>query len=356
MSFAKDSASPDASSVASEDVPIQQVIFATQMGLQFEDLLDDDELEWSFEREALMIPVPKGIPKFELGQNLPDWVNMAASLKSGPKYIKEVIDLVLDHEARLNPTEENLLPNLKLYILDSFDEEKTAVADKKTPTTMRSTFSILTKWWNDKLNDFEKDYCTTKSPTFTKPDMGTLHAMPDTPETIFYKTFSSVAICLAGRKCEVVEFKVGDVVRVSDENGAASYHIFFDRSKNTSNRTSDREMAKDKKLFRKISVTKGGKMTMSWQAQNIGKGPCADVSKKIAQLLGYENWAKLCREKTRLGLLPPTGSAPLKPLNDKRRRVRTATTGSAPVYNISLTITGDVSAPLSLFSDGNMPL
>jgi hypothetical protein len=72
---------------------------------------------------------------------------MAASLKSGPKYIKEVIDLVLDHEARLNPTEENLLPNLKLYILDNFDEEKTAVADKKTPTTMRSTFSILTKWW-----------------------------------------------------------------------------------------------------------------------------------------------------------------------------------------------------------------
>jgi hypothetical protein len=61
-------------------------------------------------------------------------------------------------------------------------------------------------------------------------------------------------------------------------------------------------------------------------------------------------------EKTRLGLLPPTCSAPLNPLNDKRRGVRTATTGSAPVYNISLTITGDVSAPLSLLSDGNMPL
>ncbi|KAJ1381364.1 hypothetical protein B484DRAFT_411761 [Ochromonadaceae sp. CCMP2298] len=178
MSFAKDSASPGASSVASEDVPIQQVIFATQMGLHFEDLLDDDELEWSFEREALMNPGFRG-------QNLPDWVDMAASLKSGPKYIKEVIDLVLDQEARLNPTEENLLHNLKLYIL--VDDEKTAVADKKAPTTMRSTFSILTKWWkytgrgdlkmqaplvSDKLNDFEKDYCTTKSPTFTKPDMG----------------------------------------------------------------------------------------------------------------------------------------------------------------------------------------
>jgi hypothetical protein len=72
MSFAKDSASPGASSVASEDVPIQQVIFATQMGLHFEDLLDDDELEWSFEREALMNPVPKRIPKFPEGIQGPE--------------------------------------------------------------------------------------------------------------------------------------------------------------------------------------------------------------------------------------------------------------------------------------------
>jgi hypothetical protein len=57
------------------------------------------------------------------------------------------------------------------------------------------------------------------------------------------------------------------------------------------------------------------------------------------------------------GIKPyPMGSAPLDPKNDKRRCAQQVSAPRAPVYNITLNITGDVSAPLSLFSDGNMPL
>ncbi|KAJ1421105.1 hypothetical protein B484DRAFT_465655, partial [Ochromonadaceae sp. CCMP2298] len=182
----------------------------------------------------------------------------------------------------------------------------------------------------------------------------------------------------------------------------------------------------------------------SWTAQPIGKGPCSDVTKKVAFLLGYTNWKEFTShalrrtaitlgcgagmtmpqlkamsghksdsalegyiatsmpmklsaaaaltlggpagasassassapsqglpegyaytqdevlpywEKTRLGLLPPRGSAPLNPLNDKRApHRRRETENTAPVYNITLNITGDVSAPLSLFSGDKMPL
>jgi hypothetical protein len=131
--------------------------------------------------------------------------------------------------------------------------------------------------------------------------------MPETPEILFYQAYSALALTLAGRKCECGALLVRDVARVSDENGHVSYYIFFDRAQNITCRTTDRDMAvmtcplgcraldhyialrprgllpdgfKTKHFFRKISQTKGGKMSISWSAQNIGKGPLADVSKK----------------------------------------------------------------------------
>jgi hypothetical protein len=47
---------------------------------------------------------------------------------------------------------------------------------------------------------------------------------------------------MAGRKCEVVDVKVGDVVRVQDGNNKITFHIYFDRSKNASAKDSDRDM------------------------------------------------------------------------------------------------------------------
>jgi hypothetical protein len=69
-----------------------------------------------------------------------------------------------------------------------------------------------------------------------------MHDLPDTAENLFYKCYVSVGLAIAGRKCEVVDVKVGDVVRVQDENGLTTFHIYFDRSKNSSAKDSDRDM------------------------------------------------------------------------------------------------------------------
>jgi hypothetical protein len=158
---------------------------------------------------------------------------------------------------------------------------------------------------------------------------------------------------MAGRKCEVVDVKVGDVVRVVDENNRITFHVYFDRSKNCSARDSDRDICvvvcpkavsalekyialrpaglldlvqKKMRFFRKIATTKGGKMTVGWKAQNVGKGPCSEVTKKgknacscllflhikltldfytVAALLGKENFKEYtshCIRRTAISL------------------------------------------------------
>jgi hypothetical protein len=119
--------------------------------------------------------------------------------------------------------------------------------------------------------------------------------------------YATVALAFAGRKCEVVDCKVGDFSRVTDENNKATYHIYYDRSKNSEAMDTDREMCvvnctlgiaaldryialrpaglltaehKSKRFFRRIADGKGGALTMGWKAQSIGKGPCSEVSKK----------------------------------------------------------------------------
>ncbi|KAJ1430222.1 hypothetical protein B484DRAFT_396016 [Ochromonadaceae sp. CCMP2298] len=252
---------------------------------------------------------------------------------------------------------------------------------------------------------------------------------------------------MAGRKCEVVDVKMGDVIRVEDENNKVTFHIYFDRSKNSSAKDSDRDMcvvvcpkvvsAIEKYIalrpagpldfvqrkmcfFRKIATTQGGKMT---------------VTKKVAALLGMENfqdYTSHCIRRTAISLganagmtmpqlkamsgnksdtscegyiarsvpmklsaanalslggpaaassrsslshghpltadadLPlwmmhqevvqpyAMGSAPLDPKNDRRhgRAVLQPVAPRAPVYNITLNITGDVSAPLNILFEG----
>jgi integrase len=311
-----------------------------------------------------------------------------------------------------------------------------------------------------------------------------MHSLPDIADNMFYKCYVSIGLAMAGRKCEVVDVRVGDVVRVVDENGFVTYHLYFDRTKNTSARDTDRDMCvvacpkgvsaiekyvalrpagpldfaqKKMRFFRKIATTKGGKMSIGWKAQNIGKGPCSEVTKKgknarsyliflhikltllfytVAALLGKDNsndYTSHCLRRTAItmganaGMTMPQlkamsghksdascegyiaksmpmkmhaanalslaavpaaassrsdlshghpltadadlpfwvkhqegvqpykmGSAPLDPRNDKRqgRAVLQPIAPRAPVYNITLNITGDVSAPLNILNTG----
>jgi hypothetical protein len=56
--------------------------------------------------------------------------------------------------------------------------------------------------------------------------------MPDSPAVLLQKTYACMALALAGRGCEAYNVLVGDVSRVTDDEGNASFHVAFDRSKN----------------------------------------------------------------------------------------------------------------------------
>jgi integrase len=144
--------------------------------------------------------------------------------------------------------------------------------------------------------------------------------MVDTPEILFCKAYATIAVIMAGRGCEVGNVRVGDVSRVQDGEGGAAFHVAFERSKQLSTRSSDRELAvltcpygvaaldryidtrprgvptdeqKRLKFFRRIArPTAAGKLKMSWSAQNIGKGKMAEVGRDIAMALGLQDWKK----------------------------------------------------------------
>jgi hypothetical protein len=134
--------------------------------------------------------------------------------------------------------------------------------------------------------------------------------MPDSPAVLLQKTYACMALALAGRGCEAYNVLVGDVSRVTDDEGNASFHVAFDRSKNSTTTTSDRSLAvitghlevrtinaflalrpagalgpveKAKKFFRKIGKpTAAGKLKMSWAAQNVGKATLANIGREVS--------------------------------------------------------------------------
>jgi hypothetical protein len=200
--FARDSASPPSpidmsrASIDTEDVPIQERIYAHEMTQEYEGLLAADAgTDWSFERENyeyLQPDVPTAalwttLPQGDWGQNAPDWISFLDTFKSAPCYIKELNRYLVYHEMQPIVTEESLLPNVKSYFNDNFDETKTDAKNRRAPPTMRSAFSVLKKFWRysargdlkqlaplvgDKLNTWDKEWTTTKAPTFTKGDLG----------------------------------------------------------------------------------------------------------------------------------------------------------------------------------------
>jgi hypothetical protein len=55
--------------------------------------------------------------------------------------------------------------------------------------------------------------------------------------------YASVALCLAGRGIEAYNITVGDVTRVEDSKGNAAFHFHFERAKNHTTTSSDRNLA-----------------------------------------------------------------------------------------------------------------
>jgi hypothetical protein len=136
-----------------------------------------------------------------------------------------------------------------------------------------------------------------------------LYNMPDSPSVLLQKAYACLSLALAGRGCEAYNVLVGDVSRVTDDEGRSAFHVAFERSKNNTTTTSDRSLAvitghlevrtldafialrpagllgpveKAKKFFRKIArPTAAGKLKMSWNAQNVGKSTLANIGREV---------------------------------------------------------------------------
>jgi hypothetical protein len=154
-----------------------------------------------------------------------------------------------------------------------------------------------------------------------------MHLWVDDQDSMLQKAYASAAVILAGRGCEVGALVVGDVTRVVDAEGNATFLFTFDRSKGTTCK-GDRQTAilscrlgvaaidryialrpvsrdknkniipltavqKAKKFFRRIAKpTPKGTMKIGWEAQNVGKGTLGGIARAIAKRLGLENWEK----------------------------------------------------------------
>jgi hypothetical protein len=138
--------------------------------------------------------------------------------------------------------------------------------------------------------------------------------IPDDPTSLSWKAYAVLSLALAGHGMESYNVLAEDVTRVQDGEGKVSYQIAFDRVKNLTTTSTDRNMAvvtghrevrtleayialrpaglmtpvqKKTKFFRK---TAQGKLKMSWSAQNIGKASLATYGRAIAKSLGIVNW------------------------------------------------------------------
>ncbi|KAJ1398056.1 hypothetical protein B484DRAFT_406779, partial [Ochromonadaceae sp. CCMP2298] len=188
--FAMDSESPPFPYINPEDRPIEQIMFNTQMNIQMEEFLAMDNVPSNaFVQVAQDRPSADlwtGYPRSEWGQNKPDWVSGLSNFKSAPVYRKEINRFLLYHESQRSPSEQKILPNLKTYFSDNFDDDKTPKDQQRAAPTMRSVFSVMKKFWRytergnlmlkaplicDQLNTWDKAHTTNKAEVYSRADL-----------------------------------------------------------------------------------------------------------------------------------------------------------------------------------------
>jgi hypothetical protein len=194
------------------------------------------------------------------------------------------------------------------------------------PTTLRSRFSALKKFWlhtmrgnlslqaplvESNLSKWDKVHTTKQSNVFFKAHYRDFYALPDTSQNLVMKAYAAVGTAIAGRGKEITALTFGDLKRVVDEEGVPAYHVSYDRSKQRTTNSSDRDIAilkcalgvqaVDKylalfsargradnlktRLWRRCSTSKAGAITCNWTAQNIGVNTCKLFGFQIATAL-----------------------------------------------------------------------
>jgi hypothetical protein len=183
--FANDNAS-DSSDDDFEDRPIESIILQEDCDADLERLLAEElDIAWIHEGSLPEL-------RNQWGMELPIYVQFEETFPSAPKYRKEVIKVLVFHEAQADCAEADLITNITEYFKQSYMnslEDAEEVEDGLpglASTTLRSVLSMLCKFFRytgrgdlklqaplivDRLASWDKQHVTKKSHTLSRQNL-----------------------------------------------------------------------------------------------------------------------------------------------------------------------------------------
>ncbi|KAJ1418006.1 hypothetical protein B484DRAFT_466499, partial [Ochromonadaceae sp. CCMP2298] len=305
-----------------------------EIGHDFE-LLQMEEVDPASEFEAL----PEQL-HHDWGQKNANWVGFLRNLLSKERYEKIILELLLYHELQLYFFEDTLIASIISYFDECYDAGL-------APTTLRSRFSVVKKFWlhtgrcnlsqlaplvESNLSKWDKVHMTKQSNVFKKEHYREFYNIPDTSRNLVMKAYAAVGTAIAGRGKEITALTFGDLKRVVvDEEGVPAYHVSYNRSKQRTSNSTDRDI-----VILKCSL--GVQAVDKYLALLSARGRSTYESKKHPAAPTTED----------RGHRGPTGHSSSSRAPRPQLRSSLQSPVPAPVYNIAVTITGDVSGSLSL--------
>jgi hypothetical protein len=165
-------------------------------------------------------------PRQEWGQSNASWVSFLTGFTSEKVYRKNVNDFLLFHENE-QPSSNDLGMSLIIYFQKLYDSVNYKA------TSLRSFYSVFKKFWlhsgrgdlkamlpiiESNIDKWTKvAEPAKKAGTFTKKDLAAYYDLPDTPERLIRKWYSTVGRSIAGRGAEVYDLKWEDVVELTKQ-------------------------------------------------------------------------------------------------------------------------------------------
>ncbi|KAJ1423513.1 hypothetical protein B484DRAFT_432627, partial [Ochromonadaceae sp. CCMP2298] len=157
------------------------------------------------------------------------------------------------------------------------------------------------------------------------------YVLPDTSRNLIMKAYAAVGTAIAGRGKEITALTFGDLKRVVDEEGVPAYHVSYDRSKQRTSNSTDRDIAM-------LKWSLGVQAVDKYLALFSARGSSTYESKKRPADPTTEDRGHRC----------PTGHSSSSRAPHPQHRSSLQSPVPAPVYTIAVTITGDESGFLFL--------
>ena len=224
--------------------------------------------------QDLMIDDDERVEIDDPGLHTRCWKEFIASIKGGHTYVARIKDFLFWKKNQLE--EKSMADHLVDYFYFKHEEKNDLGEPRAAPTSLRSWLSMFKKFWmyggygelkeqrfliENRIHQWEKNYVVTQSPLFTKENIGNYSAMlclfiyiyiyfftilyisihaftetffnlPDTPEILLYKAYTVIALCFAGRGCEIYGLYCDQLYKTKiQEDGTDAYILLSKKLK-----------------------------------------------------------------------------------------------------------------------------